>query len=92
MTLGAAPLPCADTRSSAFCTGIARLYVGTLALISLRDHGILCSPASVLVTHCAPQFGGGGTVNCGLLQQIIVASLDDANTTCSDAFYQRVHF
>lgn len=36
--------------------------------------------------------GMGGTVNCALFQQIIVPSLDDANTACSDAFYQRVHF
>lgn len=46
----------------------------------------ICSGDSLCTT------AGGGTVDCALLQHIIVPSLDDANITCSDAFYQRVHF
>lgn len=30
-----------------------------VCLLILRDRGVLCSPASVLVTHCAPVAGGG---------------------------------
>lgn len=89
VTLGAAPLPCAHTRSSASCTGVPRLYVGTLPLFFPRGIMGFCALLHLfwwLTVHHG--WGREGTVNCALFQQIIVPSVDDANT----AFDQRAHF